>query len=72
MLGLETSLNSEHFIQKVKAIFMKIEIWIFFSCELPITLMVGRKKTPPDIFKRTQDIEFERDWSVLGDGHKEN
>ena len=47
----------------------------FFSYELPLILGVGEilKKTARDIYKRTLDIEFERDRSIglgsmIGDG----
>ena len=46
----------------------------FFLCELPLIFGLGKtKKTARDIYKRTQDIEFERDRSIglgstMGDG----
>ena len=59
----------------VGAIFEKIKIFNFFSCELPLTLGVEEKlkKKARDIYKRTLDIEFERDRSIrlgsmIGDG----
>ena len=57
----------------VSANFEKIKT--FFLCELPLILGVGEKtnKTARDIYKRTVDIEFERDRSIglgsmIGDG----
>ena len=54
----------------------KSKFLIFFSCELPLILGVGGKikKTARDIYKRTLDIEFERDRSIglgsmIGDRH---
>ena len=51
----------------------KSKFLIFFSCELPLILEVGKKKKARDIYKRTSDIEFERDRSIglgsmIGDG----
>ena len=53
----------------------KSKCLIFFSCELPLILGVGGKLKNParDIYKRTLDIEFERDRSIclgstIGDG----
>ena len=54
----------------------KSKFLIFFSCELPLILGVRektKKKTARDIYKRTLDIEFERDRSIglgptIGDG----
>ena len=55
----------------------KSKFLIFFSCELPLILGVGgklkKKKKARDIYKRTLDIEFERDrliglGSTIGDG----
>ena len=45
----------------------KSKFFIFFSRELPLILGVGeklKKKTARDIYKRTLDIEFERDRSI--------
>ena len=48
--------------------------FLFFSCELPLILGLGEtKKKARDIYKRTLDIEFERDQSIgllsiIGDG----
>ena len=54
----------------VGAIFEKIKISIFFSCELPLILGVGEKlKKRLEIFTRgALGIEFERDRSI-GLGH---
>ena len=50
----------------VWALFEKMEIFIFTLCELPLIIRVDRKrkKRSGDICKGTQDVEFERDWSV--------
>ena len=62
----------------VAAIFEKMKILIFFLCKRPLILRVVEKENPSrNIFKRTLDIRFERNWSVylgvmLGDGHTEN
>ena len=50
----------------VGAIFEQINILNFFVCELPLILMVDRKrkKQAECICKGTLDIECERDWSV--------
>ena len=52
---------------------------LFFLCELPLILGVARKRKEQaeDNYKRTPDIEFERDWAVglgaiLADGQKKN
>ena len=39
---------------------------MYFSCELPFILGVGGKlkKTARDIYRRTLEIEFERDRSI--------
>ena len=62
------TINPHNSIRIVGAIFQKIEILIFFLCDLPLILGVGEK------LKRTLDIEFERDRSIglsstFGDGH---
>ena len=61
----------------VGAIFEKMIFWLFFLCELPLILGLGRKikKTVRDICEGTLDVDFERDWWVglgpaLGDGKK--
>ena len=71
------NINAKNFIKIVGAIFEKINFY-FFSCELPLILGVGeklkkKKKKAEDIYKRTLDIEFERDRSIalgstIGDG----
>ena len=68
LLGFERTINPENLIKIVGAIFEKIKIFIFFSCELPLILGVEGK-----LKKRTLNIEFERDWSIglgstIGDG----
>ena len=63
-------------MKTVAAIFEKIKIFNFFSCELPLILGVGGKlkKRAREIYKRILDIEFNRDrliglGSTIGDGH---
>ena len=75
MLGFECTINPQDLIKIVVAIFEKIKIFNFFSCELPLILGVGGKlkKMAGDICERTLDVDFERDWWVglgpaLGDG----
>ena len=75
LLGFECTINPQNLIKIVGAIFEKIKILNFFSSELPLILEVGGKLKKPaqDIYKRTLDIEFERDWliglgSTIGDG----
>ena len=65
LLGFECTINPQHLMKIVVAIFEKIKI-IFFLCELPLILGLGRKlKTKVrDIYKRIIYIEFERDWWV--------
>ena len=72
-------INTQNLDKIVGAIFEKIEILIFFLCELPLILGVAGKRKEPagDIYKGTLDIEFERNWSVglgtmFGDEHTEN
>ena len=66
MLGFECTINPQNLIKIVGPIFLEYQI--FLSCEL------GKiKKTAQVIYKRTQDIEFERDrsiglGSIIGDG----
>ena len=43
LLGFEYTINPENLIKIVGAIFKKIKIIIFFSCELPLILGVGVK-----------------------------
>ena len=38
LLGSECTINPQHFLKIVVAIFEKIKILIFFLCELPLTL----------------------------------
>ena len=53
LLGFECTTNSQILIKIVKAIFEKIEILIFFLCELPLILGVGGKlKKRLEIFTR--------------------
>ena len=75
MLVFECTINPQILIKIVVAIFEKIKIFNFFSCQLPLTLGVGEKlkKKAGDTYKRTLDIEFERDrliglGSTIGDG----
>ena len=63
-------------MKTVGAIFEKMKIFNFFLCELPL-IWVDRKwkEQAEDNYKRTPDIEFERDWAVglgaiLADGQK--
>ena len=76
LLGFECTKIPQNLMKIVVAIFEKIKIVIFFSCELPLILGVGRKlkKTARDIYMRTLHIEFERDRLVglgctFGDVH---
>ena len=78
MLGFECSINPQNLNKIVGAIFEKIEILNFFSCELPLILWVGeklKKKKRLEILTRGpySYIEFERDrsnglGSTIGDG----
>ena len=43
LLGFECTINPQNLIKIVRAIFEKIEILIFFLCELPLILRVDRK-----------------------------
>ena len=77
MLGFECTINPQHLIKIVRAIFEKFEILNFFLCELPLILGVARKRKEQagDIYKGTLNIEFEQDQSVglvaaLGIGYK--
>ena len=60
LLGFECTINSQNLIKIVGAIFEKVKILSFFSCELSLILGVGGKlkKMARDIYKRTLDIEF--------------
>ena len=62
LLGFECSINPQNLNKIVTAIFEKIEILIFFLCELPLILGVTRKRKllATDICKGTLDIECER------------
>ena len=77
LLRFEYAINPQNSMKIFEAIFENIIILIFFLCELPLILRVGRKrkKRARDICKGTIDIECERVWSVglgttLGDGLK--
>ena len=77
LLDFECTTNTQNLNKIVRAIFEKIEILIFFLCELPLILALARKrkKKAEDIYKGTPDIIFEQDWSVglgaiLADGQK--
>ena len=76
LLGFECTINPQNLIKIVEAIFEKIKMFNFFSCELPLILgVLGKlKKTARDMYKRNLDIEFERDQLIgfcatLGDCH---
>ena len=43
LLGLKYTINPEHLMKIVRAIFEKFEILNFFSCELPLILGLGGK-----------------------------
>ena len=77
LLGFECTINTQYLNKIVGAIYEKIEILIFFLCELPSILGVTRKRKEQveDICKGTPDVEFEEDWSVglgavLADGQE--
>ena len=77
LLGFECTINTQNLNKIVRAIFEKIENLNFFLCELPLILVVTRKRKEQaeDICKGTPDIEFEQHWSVglgtmLGDAQK--
>ena len=66
LLGLECTINPQNLIKIVGAIFEKIN---FFNFLLMCTTLNFRgrgktEKTTRDIYKRTLDIEFERDRSI--------
>ena len=63
LLGFKYSINPQNLIKIVGAIFEKINIFNFFLCELPL-ILGEREKKARDIYKRTLDIEFERDRSI--------
>ena len=51
LLGFECTINPQNLIKIVGAIFEKIKIFYFFSCELPLILGVGgRLKKRLEIF----------------------
>ena len=66
LLGFECAINPQNLNKIIRDIFEKIEILIFFLCELPLILGVTRKRKEQaeDIYSGTPDIEFEQDWSV--------
>ena len=74
LLGFVCSINPQDLIKIVGAIFEKTKILNFFPIWTTLKLR-GREKTKKtwDIYKRTLDIEFERDRSIgldstIGDG----
>ena len=75
LLGFECTINPQHLIKIVGAIFEKINFFYFILMSTTLNFR-GRgktKKTARDIYKRTLDIEFERDRSIgsgstIGDG----
>ena len=76
LLCFECTINPQNLIKIVGAIFEKIKILKFFLMWTTLNFR-GRgknKKTARDIYKRTLDIEFERDRSIslgstIGHGH---
>ena len=66
LLGFECTINPQHLIKIVGAIFEKNKNLFFSLVNVPLILGVGGelKKTARDIYKRTLDIEFERDRSI--------
>ena len=44
LFRFECTINLQNFMKIVEAIFEKTKIFIFFLCELPLILRVGRKK----------------------------
>ena len=63
MLGFECTIKPQNLIKIVWAILEKIKFFLFFLMWTTLNFR-GRgktKKTAGDIYKRTQDIEFERD-----------
>ena len=75
MLGFECTINPQNLIKIVWTIFEKIKNFNFFLMWTTLNFR-GRgktKQTARDIYKRTLDIEFERDRSIglgstIGDG----
>ena len=65
-MGFECTINSQNLNKIVGAIFGKIEIFNFFLMWTTLNFRVWGKtnKTARDIYKRTLDIEFERDRSI--------
>ena len=60
LLGFECTINTQNLNKIVGAIFQKIEILIFFLCELPLILGVARKRKEQTghICKGTTYTEF--------------
>ena len=57
LFGFESSINPQNLIKIAGAIFEKIKIIIFFSCELPLIFRVDRKrKNELEIFARGPQI----------------
>ena len=55
LLGFECTINPQHLNKIVRAIFEKIEILIFFLCELPLILKLGGKlKKKSSIYMREE------------------
>ena len=75
LLVFECTICPQNLIKIIGAIFKENKKLFFFSCELPLILGVGGKlkNAARDIYKRTLDIEFQRDRSIglgstIGDG----
>ena len=68
LLGFECAINPHNLIKIVRDFFFeKIKIFIFFFLMWTTLNFRGRgktKRTARDIYKRTLDIEFERDRSI--------
>ena len=66
LLGFKYTINPENLIKIVGAIFEKIKIFNFFLMWTTLNFRGGEKtkKTAPDIYMGTLDIEFERDRSI--------
>ena len=57
LLGFECAINPQNLIKIVGAIFEKIKMYFFFSCELPLILEVGGEvKKRLEIFTRGPQI----------------
>ena len=74
-MGFECTINPQNLIKIVGAIFEKMKIFNFFVMRTTLNFRGrGKTKTPArDIYKRTLDIEFDRDrstglGSTIGDG----